>query len=155
MKLRLATALFGVGLLLIPVFTPQAFAALGEKAESIAKDRKALSAMAKNTSSFDKYTVEEMASDGTTVREFLTPSGVVFAIAWKGIVTPDLTVLLGSYTNDYKEAKKKQARKHGEKRSKVKTDRVIVETWGHMRNLQGRAYDPSLVPKGVNPDELL
>ena len=33
-------------------------------------------------------------------------------------------------------------------------DRVVVEKWGHMRNLQGRAYAPALLPPGVSSDEI-
>ncbi|HBG07261.1 MAG TPA: hypothetical protein DDY22_17330 [Geobacter sp.] len=131
-----------------------AHATLGEGSDSIAKDRKALSAVKRATTSHAKYSVQEVASDATVVREFLTPSGVVFAIAWKGLVPPDLTVLLGSYFDEYKEAKRQLPRKHGQRRSRVKGDRVVVETWGHMRNLQGRAYDPALVPTGVRIDEI-
>jgi len=36
----------------------------------------------------------------------------------------------------------------------VRTDRVVVEKWGHVRNLQGRAYPPALIPLGVSVDEI-
>jgi len=36
----------------------------------------------------------------------------------------------------------------------VRTDRVVVEKWGNMRNLQGRAYAPALIPPGVSIDEI-
>lgn len=145
----------GLGLLLMLCLTTNpAFATLGERSDSVGKDSAALSAEKKNTTSSDRYSVHELASQGTTVREFLTPGGVVFAVAWNGLVNPDLGVLLGAYTPDYKRAKQNLARKHGQKRSKVKGDRVVVETWGQMRNLCGRAYDPALVPQGVDLDEI-
>ena len=132
----------------------QARATLGEGAASIARDRQALSAVKKATTSHTKYTVQEVASDAATVRQYLNSSGVVFAVAWNGLVHPDLSTLLGSYASEYQDAKRKAARKHGQKRLKVQGDRVIVETWGHMRNLQGRAYLPSLMPEGVSVDEI-
>jgi hypothetical protein len=132
----------------------QANAALGEGADSIEKDRKALSARQRATTSTARYTVQEVASDATVVREFLTPPGVVFAVAWNGLVHPDLTTLLGSYAPEYKVAKRQLPRRHGQKRTQVKGERVVVETWGHMRNLQGRAYVPTLVPSGVNLNEI-
>jgi hypothetical protein len=67
---------------------------------------------------------------------------------------PDLTTLLGSYAPEFQEARRKTVRKPGQKRLAVQSDRVVVETWGHMRNLQGRAYLPSLVPEGVTIDEI-
>jgi hypothetical protein len=36
----------------------------------------------------------------------------------------------------------------------LKANNVVVEKWGHMRNLQGRAYAPALMPQGVSVDEI-
>lgn len=143
-------------LLLVAALTParRALATLGEEAASIARDRAALSAAKKATTSHARYTVQEAASDATTVREYLNLSGVVFAVAWNGMVHPDLTTLLGSYASEYRDAKRQAARQHGQKRSRVATSRVTVETWGHMRNLRGRAYLPALLPEGVSVDEI-
>jgi hypothetical protein len=149
------TVLLCLGLLAGTLTFPRpTLATLGEGPDSVAKDRRALSATQKSTTSRPKYTVQEVASDATTVREYLNPSGVVFAVAWKGIVHPDLTSLLGSYAGEYRDAKRLSPRKHGQKRTKVQADRVIVETWGHMRSLQGRAYLPALLPEGVKVDEI-
>jgi hypothetical protein len=45
-------------------------------------------------------------------------------------------------------------RQPGRRHVTVKTDGVVVEKWGHMRNLQGRAYAPALIPQGVSVDEI-
>lgn len=84
------------------------------------------------------YTVHEIESDASSVREYMAPSGVVFGIAWNGLIHPDLTPLLGSYAVEYRAALKQTPRKPGRRRHQVKSERVIVEKWGHMRNLQGR-----------------
>lgn len=145
----------GLGLLLMLCVTSKpAFATLGQKVDSVGRDSAALSAEKKNTTSGDKYSIHEIVSQGTTVREFVNNGGVVFAVGWNGLVNPDLTVLLGSYTPDYKKAKGNLQRRHGQKGSKIKGDRVVVETWGQMRNLCGRAYDPALIPQGVELDEI-
>jgi hypothetical protein len=144
-----------LSLLLVAPFGPGvAHATLGEKADSIAKDRKALSAVKKATTSHENYTVQEVASDATTVREYINPEGIIFAVAWDGMAHPDLTALLGSYASDYHSAKQKQPRRHGQKRSQVTGDKVVVETGGHMRNLRGRAYLPTLIPEGVALNEI-
>jgi len=129
-------------------------ATLGEGADSITKDRHALSAAKRASTSHAKYTVQEIASNATTIREYLDLSGVVFAVAWNGMVHPDLTTILGTYAGEYREAKRQTPRKHGLGRSKVQSGQVVVETWGHMRNLQGRAYLPALLPEGVSVDEI-
>ncbi|BCG47172.1 hypothetical protein GEOBRER4_n1999 [Citrifermentans bremense] len=153
MEVRRGITAFGLALaLLLPV--PQAQATLGERADSIAKDSKALSTATCKTVQRDRYAMQEMTSETTAVREFLTPEGVVFAVAWNGLVHPDLSQLLGSYDQEYRTALSKQQRKRGHRQTQVRANRVVVETWGHMRNLQGRAYLPGLVPQGVNLDEI-
>jgi len=129
-------------------------ATLGEKADSVARDRHALSAVRKATTSYSNYTVQEVASDATTVREYLNLEGVVFAVAWQGRLHPDLTTLLGSYASEFQNAMQKQARRHGQRGLSVSSDKVVVETWGHMGSLQGRAYLPALLPEGVSADEI-
>ncbi len=131
-----------------------ALAALGEPADSIASDQKALSALRSSSTAHKNYTVQVVGSDAVTVREYISPSGIVFGVAWNGMTRPDLTQLLGTYFTEYQQARKQAPPKPGRRFSRVKTDRVIVETWGHMRNLQGRAYAPALIPSGVTIDEI-
>ena len=142
-------------LALIPLATAQkAKATLGEAADSVTRDGKALSAVIHAAVSHPNYTVQEISSAANTVREFIAPSGTVFAIAWNGLVHPDLKVLLGSYDEEYRNALCQQPRTQGQRHLQLKTERLVVETGGHMRNLQGRAYLPSLVPEGVNLNEI-
>jgi len=129
-------------------------ATLGEPAESVMADRKAISADRSTTTVRNGYTIQEVISDSVSVREYISPSGVVFGIAWNGLTHPDLTLLLGAYTGEYQEALKQTPRKYGRRFSQVRTDRVVVEKWGHMRHLQGRAYAPALIPSGVSIDEI-
>ncbi|HYA85900.1 MAG TPA: DUF2844 domain-containing protein [Nitrospirota bacterium] len=129
-------------------------AVLGESADSVTADRKALSAMRSITTTHVNYTVQQVESDSVTVREYISSSGIVFAVAWSGLVNPDLTQLLGSYSSEYREAQRQTPRTPGKRAQQVKTKRVVVETWGHMRHLQGRAYAPTLVPQGVTIDEI-
>ena len=133
----------------------QTQAALGESANSIESEQNALAAVKHATKIREGYSVHEFTVDGTTIREYVSPTGTVFGIAWNGLAHPDLTLLLGSYTGEYKTALRQAPRKPGLRRHEVlKTDRVVVEKWGHMRNLQGRAYAPALLPPGVSSDEI-
>jgi hypothetical protein len=144
-----------LGLLTISlVSSRQAYATLGGSADSVAKDRKALSAKQRSTTTGTRYTVQEVETNATTVREYINLSGIVFGIAWNGRVHPDLTQLLGSYAGEFRSAKRNLPRKHGERRLRVKSERVVVETWGHMQSLQGRAYLPALIPNGVTANEI-
>ncbi|GFO69942.1 hypothetical protein GMLC_35210 [Geomonas limicola] len=134
--------------------TGPALATLGQKSDSVARDRRALAATQKSASSTAAYTIQELALDSTTIREYLNASGIVFAIAWKGMIHPDFDTILGNYANEYWTAKRATERKHGRKGLRIVTPRVVVETWGHMRDLQGRAYLPAMLPEGVNVDEI-
>jgi hypothetical protein len=131
-----------------------ASAALGGTVATIDVDRDALQAVHRATTTRQGYSVAEVMSDASTVREYVSPSGVVFGISWNGYVHPDLTQLLGSYWGEYSNARQKVAREFGRKRLHIATGHIVVEKWGHMRNLQGRAYVPSLVPKGVSIDAI-
>ena len=153
MDLRVAAAYLCVALVTLSDATG-AFATLGERADSIANDSHALSAAAPTTVTRAKYSMQELKAETTTVREYLTPEGVVFAVAWNGLVHPDLRVLLGCYDEEYRGALAQQQRLQGRRQIHVRSQRLVVETWGHMRNLQGRAYLPELVPEGVNLYEI-
>jgi len=136
------------------VVAKPALAVLGGSVDSVNSDRKALVASRGSVTVHDGYQVQEIGSDAVTIREYISPSGVVFAIAWNGIAVPDLTTLLGSYANDYETALRQTPRKPGRRLRQIKTDQVVVEKWGHMRNLQGRAYTLALIPQGVSIDEI-
>jgi Protein of unknown function (DUF2844) len=130
-------------------------AVLGEPADSVTSDQNALAAIrSATTTTHPDYIVQQSESDTVTVREYISPAGIVFAVAWNGMINPDLTQLLGTYFADYREARRQMPRKHGRRSQQVKTSRVVVETWGHMRDLHGRAYVPALVPSGVTIDEI-
>ncbi len=146
--------LAGVAVVAILASAPWAQATLGGKADTIGADRKALSAVRRASTSRNGYTVEEIVFDSTAVREYVSPAGIVFGIAWNGYVHPDLTQLLGSYSAEYTAARQKAPRTHGRRRQRLATDNVVVEKWGHMRNLGGRAYAPALLPMGVSVDEI-
>jgi len=103
------------------------------------------------------YTLHEVQlENGTTVREYATPAGQVFAVAWRGPVLPDLSALLGGYFNTFK-AETDQARMTGRRGSPVNIERngLVVRSNGRMRNFFGHAYAPDLVPTGVNIKDVL
>ncbi len=159
MKKKLLVLFFCFVLLMV-VFagSQRARAALGESVDSIGTDREMVSPE-KVTSkvisnAYANYTVYQLNYDGTSVREYVSASGIVFGIAWNGLIHPDLTPLLGSYAAEYQEALGRTVRKYGERHLQVRAAHVIVQKWGHMRNLQGRAYDPDLIPAGVTVEEI-
>lgn len=88
---------------------------------------------------------------GTTVHEYVRADGLVFAVAWRGPVLPDLSALLGGYFTAFK-LETDQARERGRRGSSVRIARadLVVRSNGRMRNFFGHAYAPGLVPAGVD-----
>jgi Protein of unknown function (DUF2844) len=146
-----------------------AIATLGEPVQSIAADQQALGGQLRMlnqpstgeqalhqqspASSNSAYTVEQISTPaGVTVNEYLSPSGTVFAVSWRGPRPPDLSQLLGSYFAEYQTAAAAPPAQHH--RLLLQTEHLVVETSGHMRDLRGRAYVPALLPPGVNADEI-
>jgi hypothetical protein len=99
-----------------------------------------------------KFTVHETrAASGTTVKEFVSPSGVVFAITWRGPVMPDLQQALGRYFERYTAGDNHNGGLH---RRMVNESDLVVQSSGRMRAFIGRAYVPQLLPAGVTVDQI-
>jgi len=104
-----------------------------------------------------QFTVNQtQLESGTTVVEYATPAGRVFAVSWRGPVLPDLSVLMGSYFNTFK-LETDKARLAGRRGSPVKVERdgLIVSSNGRMRDFFGYAYAPDLIPAGLNIKDVL
>jgi hypothetical protein len=130
------------------------WAALGDTAASIESDRIALRGSAVARTAHVGFTVHELRVGSSLVREYVSPAGLVFAVAWNGLTHPDLSTLLGSYHAEYADARRNVRAQGSRRHQTLETDNVVVETWGHMRSLQGRAYVPALVPPGVDVHDL-
>lgn len=144
-RLLLALAVAGIA--------PLARAALGEPASSISADETAVAATRRQRLARGTHAVEELVSDARTVREYVSPSGLVFAVTWEGVTPPDLSVL-GAYEAPVRRAMTTERTRARSRAIRVEAAGAVVETWGHMRSLHGRAYVPALVPAGVRLDEI-
>jgi hypothetical protein len=129
-----------------------ASATLGESSTSTEVDRASMSATLRMLPS-PKYTVHEIQTpSGTTVREYVSPAGTVFAVAWHGPLMPDLRQALGSYFDRYTEAAKGAQGAH--RHLAIREADLVVQSNGHMRAFSGRAYLPQLLPQGVTVEEI-
>jgi len=100
------------------------------------------------------YTVREAhGSDGVTIREYVLPDNVVFALTWEGPVRPDMNALLGSYLPNFVSASEARARGTGPLVDH--TNEFHIESAGHAGHFFGKAYVPRLVPVNVRVDDLL
>ena len=141
--------------LLVALSTP-ALAVLGDNASSVLTDQ---SLMKGTLHSVDKnaYVMYEITTSyGSKVREFVSPAGVVFAVAWDGQFPPNFQQLLGPYYRQAQDAAaQERSQQAGERRvvrrgsAFIDTPGLVFEQTGHSRSFHGRAYIPQLIPQGV------
>ena len=132
-----------------------ALANLGGDVTTVEADRAKMEATLQ-TKSRQLYTIHEMhTANNTTVREFVSPAGKVFGVAWEGASRPDMQQLLGNYFDQYTQAAHAQSAKRvGRGPLLIQQPGFVLQMGGHMRALVGRAYIPQLVPAGVQIEEL-
>jgi Protein of unknown function (DUF2844) len=142
------TALLSLG------FAPTAHAALGGNVTTVQADRINMKGALVRVTSTERFTVHEMQSAaGTTVREYVSPAGTVFGVAWEGPVTPDLQQLLGNYFDQYQRAAQTaRATRRGRGPLVIRESGLVLQRSGHQRSFVGRAYDPRLLPSGVTEE---
>lgn len=130
------------------------FAALGGDVSSVHADVAHLQGTLR-VNPTASYTVHEIQSpDGTTVREYLSPAGSVFAVAWRGPWLPDLQQLLGSSFAQYQQAAQSARERVARTPVSVHDANLVVEQSGHMRSFVGRAYLVDQMPRGVTAESV-
>ncbi len=94
-------------------------------------------------------------ADGSSVREYVAPSGIVFAVAWSTRLKPRLETLLGSHAPRYAVAASAAMATPGIRhRVSLHSGDLVVQASAHLNAHVGLAYLESLVPEGVRLDEL-
>jgi hypothetical protein len=152
-KLRSRPLITLLSLLGLSALLPgMASAALGELESSVKVDAALVQGSVK-IQERPLYRVHEIQlPSGTVVREFVSPAGKVFAVAWRGPMMPNLRQTLGQYFDNYVAVSKLKESHH--RRVQVHQDDLVVESAGHMRAFAGHAYLPSAVPSGVDLGDL-
>ena len=149
-------AALAMGIALVAMSDPSPVSgALGGDATSVESDRAKMEATLRTTSR-QLYTIHEMqAANNVVVREFVSPGGKVFGVAWQGASRPDLKQLLGTYFDQFNEAAKSQkTQRAGRAPLIIQQPGLVLEMGGHARSFFGRAYVPQMVPAGVRIEEV-
>jgi hypothetical protein len=136
---------------------PAAHAVLGEDASSIASDEQRLGGVRRQAMALRApvQTHEIALADGSSIRQFVTPGGVVFAVAWSTRFKPNLEALLGVHAAGYAAAASEAMRAPGIKRSvALAHGDLVVQSSTHLNTYVGMAYLRSLVPQGITVDVL-
>ena len=132
--------------LFLSLFLQSAFAydALGTQfTQKTATNTKAFVAVLQPATNFSVQTITE---NGVTIEDYISTSNQIFAVTWSGVVQPDLSTLLGDYTNT---PTTPSAPKNHRQMTSEGPDFVIGKHYeGQLK--RGFAYVKSLVPQGFN-----
>jgi Protein of unknown function (DUF2844) len=138
----------------VMLWSLSSFASLGGDISTVQADATRMQARVQTTQ-HAAYTLHEMQSaTGATVREYASPNGTVFAVAWKGPYPPDLKQLLGSQFEQYQEAINNSSGHAGHGPVTIQLSNLVVQLSGHMGNYSGRAYIPDKVPAGISLESI-
>jgi len=143
-------------LILIAMLVSQgAQAALGDHEQQITNnDAVKLKSASHNVVKTALYSVHTMSTPVATIREYVDNSGNVFAVSWQGIKRPDLSVLLGSFYEEYNNIDSRRSRMITRQPVSVQTSKIMVRKGGHMRNITGVAIISDQLPSGVKEEDL-
>ena len=143
-----------IGAVIVLALPGAASASLGGAVATVETDRVQMKSALVRIARSDTYTIHEtLTPTGTTIREYYSPNGIVFGVAWDGEFPPDLRQLFGSYFEQYQQsvqAARKVARSRGH--LSINEAGLIVQSAGHTRSFSGIAYAPALMPAGVSVD---
>jgi len=129
-----------------------ALAALGGDATSVEADRARVNGVLHVTPIADYAVHEIQTPSGLVIHEYLSASGKVFAVSWRGPGMPDLSRLLGTYAAEVQQATPRPHFDHHH--LSVQTPNVVVWSAGHLRTFIGRAWAPALLPPDFSLNNL-
>jgi hypothetical protein len=138
----------------VAAFNLPAGASLGGNVDSVTADRAHMNASITVTQNNNFNVHQIQAPEGTVVSEYVSSTGTVFAVAWHGHFVPDMQQIMGTYFDQYSAALQSQQKHYGHRPLNIQQSGLVVQTGGHMRDYFGRAYIPSLLPQGLNPDQI-
>jgi hypothetical protein len=134
-------------LLILTLGAVPAWAALGQYESSVSVDQQYLRSEDR-VQAFQGYRVHQLTTaNGTIVREYVSPQGLVFGVTWRGHFMPNLQQLLGTYMTELQQGQRTQVVRR--RAVTIQTDDFVFSSVGHLRSFRGRAYVPSLVPSNV------
>jgi hypothetical protein len=132
--------------------SPRGEAALGGDAASVAALEKRLGAT-RQVVERDRFTIHELAlPTGANLREFVSPSGKVFAVSWSGGWRPNLRDIMGEHYDRFIAAPRARRARSGIVR--IELPGMVAVMGSYLRTFWGQVVLTDLVPAGLAPEEL-
>ena len=133
-----------------------AWASLGGSVTTVDADRVRVEGALMRIVRNNTFTLHEIRSaSGTMIREYVDPSGTVFAVAWDGPWLPDLRQVLGEHFDHYQNAMRvRQPSRTGRGVVTIDEGGLVVQMSGHPRAFTGRAYLSSRLPAGIQLESI-
>ena len=139
-------------LLMLVLASGPAWASLGQPEASVTSDKLQMKSEDR-VQDMQSYKVHELTvTNGPTVREYVSPNGVVFGVTWQGRSVPNMTQLLGTYVENLQTATPAQTKIRHLRGLTVKTDEFVYTNFCHSRICTGKAYVPNLLPSSVSAE---
>lgn len=132
-----------------------AHAVLGEAVASVHADQMRVQGVRRLSQGL-RYQVHDIRqADDSVLRQFVSPTGTVFAVSWRSHLKPNLPLLLGSHFESYAQATRAAAPRQGfTRQNAIQMGDLVVNETVQMGLFNGSAYLRHLVPEGVDPNAL-
>ncbi len=135
--------------------TQDAQAVLGATQDTLQADQINFRGVHSQRADWQMTTHEISLADGSSIREYVNPAGLVFAVSWHSRLKPRLETLLGAHYVAPGVNSNLAAGVSGVKRQQsLRHPNLVLHQSGRMNAFSGLAYVPTLVPPGVNADAL-
>ena len=143
--------LFASALVMLLSFSFPAYAELGGDEASIQTDQAQMQGVRRIARATTHVMHEIQTPTGTKVREYVSPAGKVFGVAWEGPFLPDLRQLLGLH---FEQLGRAQSNRRGRGPLIIQLPDLVLYSGGHMRAFAGQAYIPDMVPQGIRAEAI-
>jgi hypothetical protein len=147
------------GVVLASLLLPsRAAAALGGDVTSVEADQQQMKAKRAVRASAS-YSVHEITTPyGTVVREYVSPDGKVFGVAWRGPFLPNFQQLLGdsyaTFAQAAQDARSAQPRRSRNAPLMVAQPGLVMHSGSHTRAYVGHAYVPGMILQDIDAQEI-
>jgi Protein of unknown function (DUF2844) len=99
--------------------------------------------------------LESTDTNQIRIRQYVAPTGQIYAVSWDGPAMPDIRALFGDWFGRYQQgAIEAQSSAGGLHSSSVEGSDLVVESSVRLREFTGRAWLPAALPAGVTSTDI-